>query len=133
MQKAEKIILCTHGYFGEKLKGSAEMIAGTMDAVSPFSLLPGMEPEDLKSQVEPLLSACPAAIALVDIAGGTPLNVMARLSAQYPVAVVTGVNLPMLIEAHECLQDMDYQELAAHLVSMLPSTGRVIQMKGAIK
>ena len=133
MQIAEKIILCTHGYFSEKLKESAEMIAGPMDDVTTFCLLPGMEPDDLKGQIEPLLASCSAAVALVDIAGDTPLNVMARLSAQYPVTVVTGVNLPMLIEASESRTDMDYQELGTHLVSMLPSTGRVIQMKGAEK
>ena len=40
MQIAEKIILCTHGYFSEKLKESAEMIAGPMDDVTTFCLLP---------------------------------------------------------------------------------------------
>ena len=42
MQRADKILLCTHGHFGEKLKEAAEMIAGSMERLKTFSLLPGM-------------------------------------------------------------------------------------------
>ena len=114
MRYADRVLLCTHGKFGEELKRSAEMIAGTLDRVKVFSLFPGMTPEELS-----------------DIAGGTPFNVTARLAAEYPVAVITGVNLPMLIEVHDGMDEMEYDELARFAVEALSSSGRVIYRKGA--
>ena len=54
-----------------------------------------------------------------------------RLAAEYPVAVITGVNLPMLIEVHDGMDEMEYDELARFAVEALSSSGRVIYRKGA--
>lgn len=131
MRHADRVLLCTHGKFGEELKRSAEMIAGTLDRVKVFSLFPGMTPEELSDKIRTELDSCAAGICLVDIAGGTPFNVTARLAAEYPVAVITGVNLPMLIEVHDGMDEMEYDELARFAVEALSSSGRVIYRKGA--
>lgn len=131
MRYADRVLLCTHGKFGEELKRSAEMIAGTLDRVKVFSLFPGMTPEELSDRIRTELDSCAAGICLVDIAGGTPFNVTARLAAEYPVAVITGVNLPMLIEVHDGMDEMEYDELARFAVEALSSSGRVIYRKGA--
>ena len=130
MRHADRVLLCTHGRFGEELKRSAEMIAGTMDLVKAFSLFPGMTPEELSDEIRAELDSCEAGICLVDIAGGTPFNVTARLAATYPIAVITGVNLQMLIEVHDSMDEMGYEALAQYAVDALGASGRVIYMKG---
>ena len=69
MRYADRVLLCTHGKFGEELKRSAEMIAGTLDRVKVFSLFPGMTPEELSDKIRTELDSCAAGICLVDIAG----------------------------------------------------------------
>jgi len=132
MRRADKILLCTHGHFGEQLKEAAEMIAGSLDRVKTFSLLPGMTAEELSAAVEAELKSCQSGICLVDITGGTPFNVTARLAAQYPIAVITGVNMPTLIEVHENMDDMEYDELVQYALEVLGASGRIIYLKGAL-
>lgn len=130
MRHTDMIFLCTHGHFGEALKEAAEMITGRLDRVKVFSLLPGMRPEELSSAVVEGLAGCQSVVCLVDIAGGTPFNVMARLAAQYPISVVTGVNMPMFIEVHENMDEMGHVELAQYAAETLAASGRVLCMKG---
>lgn len=93
------IFICTHGKFGEELMKSAEMIAGEVENVYSFSLLPGMAPEDYKALVEAKLKEAPTQVlCLVDLFGGTPCNTCATLSKDYDVQVLTGINLAMYIE-----------------------------------
>ena len=131
MQRADKILLCTHGHFGEKLKEAAEMIAGSMERLKTFSLLPGMTAEELSGMIEQELQDGKLSLCLVDIAGGTPFNVMVRLTAQYPISVVTGVNMAMLIDVYESMDELEYDKLAQCAIESLVSSGRVIHPKGA--
>lgn len=131
MRHADRILLCTHGTFGQELKEAAKMIAGGMEQVRTFSLLPGMTPEALGDAMRAELDSCEAGICLVDIAGGTPFNVAARLAADRPVAVITGVNLPMLIEVCENMDELEYDELAQYALEVLSGSGRMIYRKGS--
>ncbi|CAM2810993.1 PTS sugar transporter subunit IIA [Erysipelothrix tonsillarum] len=95
------IIIGTHGRFGEELIKSAEMIAGKLEHVHAVSLLPEYSFEDYMKKVDETLSQCDGPIiALVDIFGGTPSNVFTVLSKKYNQAVITGVNLPVLIDLY---------------------------------
>lgn len=47
----KKILIGTHGYFGEELLKSAEMIIGKIENVSVFSLAPTMSFEEYKKSV----------------------------------------------------------------------------------
>lgn len=95
------IIIGTHGQFGEALKASAEMIVGKMDQVTCVSLLPEMSLEDYMAKASAVLETCgDQVIVLVDLFGGTPSNVFSALSRKYHHHVVTGLNLPMLIDLY---------------------------------
>lgn len=95
------IVVGTHGRFGEELIKSAEMIAGNMENVTSVSLLPSMSFEDFMHQVDSVLSSLEGPVlALVDLYGGTPCNVLTALTKKYHHNVVTGVNLPMLINLY---------------------------------
>lgn len=95
------IVIGTHGRFGEELVNSAQMIAGTMDNVTCFSLLPEMSFEEFMNDADQTIAKMEGpVIALVDLFGGTPCNVLTALSKKHHYDVITGVNLPMLIDLH---------------------------------
>lgn len=126
--KIKGILVCTHGRLGEEFLTSAAMIVGNMQDVQVFSLMPGTAPEEYSDRIENVLKAGGAYLCLVDIAGGTPFNVLAQFTRKYPVTVVTGLNLPMLIEAYESMQDMEAEELVEYTVQVLRDSGRILGM-----
>jgi mannose/fructose-specific phosphotransferase system component IIA len=74
------------------------MIVGDLKNVKAISLLPGEPPEELKNVIEEELKEIPGnALILTDLFGGTPSNV-SSVFAKQGYQVLTGVNLPMLLE-----------------------------------
>ena len=116
------IVLATHGHLGEELVRSAGMIFGEMD-VTCVSLLPGMSFEDFKNKADEVLSSLEGdTIVLVDLFGGTPSNVFSALTRQYGHDVITGVNLPMLIDIYTKVSaggDLDKGQLIAETIATL--------------
>jgi mannose PTS system EIIA component len=94
------VVVMTHGHLAEGLLDSAAMICGQVDHARTVAFEPGMSPEDLERIVEEHLSNAgdDQVLFLTDLPGGTPARVAATLAAHGRAEVVTGVNLPMLIE-----------------------------------
>jgi PTS system mannose-specific IIA component/D-glucosaminate-specific PTS system IIA component len=119
------ILLGTHGRFGEELIKSAELILGEMKDVRSFSLLPGMALEDYIPSVAETLGKLPkGTLCLVDLFGGTPCNAFCALSREYGNAVVTGLNLAMLMEVYMNKDQLSNQELADLAVFTLKESGK---------
>ncbi|AEB07646.1 PTS system fructose subfamily IIA component [Coriobacterium glomerans PW2] len=124
-----KIIIGAHGRLGRELINSAKMIFGTLEDVSNVSLLPGMSFEDFKRDAESILKSVEddQILVLTDLFGGTPCNVFSALSRQYGCSVVSGVNLPMLIELYASVSsgrdDRTAGELAEYALSVLRESG----------
>lgn len=94
------IITMTHGRFGEELVKSAEMIMGKLEDVYTLSLIEEMDPVELMTELDELLEAAPkGSMVLVDLFGGTPSNVASRKALDNDYIFLTGLNLPMFIEA----------------------------------
>lgn len=76
------------------------MVAGPDDAVKAFCLLPGEDPATFKKEVVSWLGAIgdDPVLFMADLFGGTPSNVLASLLMRENTEVVSGVNLPALIE-----------------------------------
>lgn len=107
------ILVLTHGQAGEQLIKSAEMIIGPIDAIAAVPLMPGQSPEEYRVEVERVLRTMPAQnLILTDLFGGTPSNLAAALSADWPLWVVSGLNLGMLIRAVESRESLQGEELA---------------------
>ncbi|MFB2022227.1 PTS sugar transporter subunit IIA [Pseudoflavonifractor sp. P01025] len=116
-EKERKIILMTHGKVGEQMIEGLGMIVGITDEVYAVPLLPGMSVEEYMAQVSSLLEDQEKpSILLVDMFGGTPSNCAGGLSCKYPVEVISGVNIPMLIEAVQIRGLYSGEELRQHLV-----------------
>jgi mannose PTS system EIIA component len=94
------VVVMTHGHLAEGLLDSAAMICGQVDHARAVAFEPGMSPEDLERIVEEHLRDAgeDQVLFLTDLPGGTPARVAATLAAHGRAEVVTGVNLPMLIE-----------------------------------
>lgn len=97
-----KLILMSHGPLASAILTSAEMIIGKISGAQSFSLTREMGPTELKKQVSTVLATFPTdetVIIGLDLLGGTPSNVAVQLLAENPhLEVVTGINLPMVIE-----------------------------------
>lgn len=100
------IIVGTHGCFATELIKTCEMICGTAKNVKAVTLAPGEGAEDLARKYEAALSALDTSggvIFLNDLFGGSPYNAACRIAVhEETYGVVTGVNLPMLIEMVGC-------------------------------
>jgi mannose PTS system EIIA component len=93
------VIVAAHGELAHSLVGSSEMILGKVPGVAAVTFLPGQGPEDLLADYDRLSPAGEATILLVDLFGGSPYNAAVRWALAHEGSdVVTGVNLPMLIE-----------------------------------
>ena len=117
------IIVGTHGHFGEELVKSAELITGKMEGVRTLSLLP-----DMKNAEEVLSTTEKPYVVLVDLFGGTPCNVLTVLSKKYNYDIVSGVNLPMLIDLYVKTLSMedseiDTDKLAEECIDTLKESG----------
>ena len=120
------IVIGTHGKFGEELVNSARMIAGALEHVECCSLLPEYSFEDYMKLVDETMSKKEGfTIVLVDLYGGTPCNVFTVMSRKYQYPVLTGLNLPMLIDLYLKLSNMEEADL--HEEALLKETMETLQ------
>jgi PTS system fructose IIA component. len=96
------VLIMTHGEFGIELVKSAEMIMGPQENVDALALRPGHSVDELREQANEILERNKEkgleTIVLVDLFGGSPSNVALSLLGKHDVKIITGVNMPMLIE-----------------------------------
>jgi mannose PTS system EIIA component len=96
------VLIISHGPLGQALVDAATMITGHTDDVRAISFQPGQGIEDLDAAVRSALDevwGTGGALCLVDLPGGSPARVAASLVPSTPgLEVISGVNLPMLVE-----------------------------------
>ena len=109
----KRLVICTHGHFGEEIIKSAEMIIGPMKGVDVFSLVPGTDPFDYRAKISDFLDANEGDefLCFVDLFGGTPSNTLASLCNRENMEIISGLNLAMLIEAYSQLEFKTLAEL----------------------
>ena len=95
------IVVITHGNLAQTLVETASMIMGEQEALHAVSF-PAKESletlkEKLQAVVEPTLPT--GCLILTDILGGSASNVCYDYLQAENVQIVTGVNLPMVMEA----------------------------------
>ncbi|HAT54031.1 MAG TPA: PTS mannose transporter subunit IIAB [Lactobacillus sp.] len=116
------IILASHGGFAEGIYQSGEMIFGKQENVQTVTLLPSEGPDDVHAKFEKAVSTFDdqdQVLILIDLWGGTPFNQASSLFEEHKDkwAIVTGMNLPMVIEAYGSRMTMDNaHEIATHIL-----------------
>lgn len=93
-------IICTHAGFAAGLKEAVEMIAGKQELFETVSLKEGGGTESLMQEIRQIGQnmPCEKIWLFCDMFGATPCNVGCMLAAQEDYEVITGVNLPILLE-----------------------------------
>lgn len=96
------VIVATHGErLAEAFLESAAMIGGESENVKAITFVPGEGPDDLVKKYQALIQEKKpdSVLFLVDLFGGSPYNAAIRLAdGKDNYDVVSGVNLPMVIE-----------------------------------
>ena len=111
------IVVATHGELARALIASAEMIVGVQENVVPVCLSQEDSPETFQQRLKTAIQRVDSGagvLILIDLFGGTPGNSAALAVYQSDLQVVSGVNLPMLIEVLLSRQSQSPKELAAH-------------------
>ncbi|HDT3149337.1 TPA: PTS mannose transporter subunit IIAB [Morganella morganii subsp. morganii] len=119
------IMIGTHGKAAEQLLRTTEMLIGEQENVSFIDFVPGENADTLYAKYNeklPGLSTADGVLFLVDTWGGSPFNAANRIVTEQDQAaggnsnyeIVTGVNVPMLVETFMCRDDNpSLQELVA--------------------
>ena len=111
------VIIGTHGTFSEEILKSAEMIFGAQENVGSVTFKPGEGVENLVEKYEELISKMDCSdgvLFMVDLFGGSPFNAASILAMKNDnIEIVTGVNLPMILETLGSREFSNLQELLA--------------------
>lgn len=115
------IIIASHGEFASGIKQSGSMIFGEQENVAAVTLLPSEGPENIREKMEQAIASFEGeqVLFLVDLWGGTPFNQASALVEEQKAsrAIVSGLNLPMLIETYASRLSMDsVHEIATHIL-----------------
>lgn len=99
------LIIASHGDFAKGILMSGSMIFGEQENVEVVTFLPNEGPDNLDKHFQEALAKFnndDQVLFLVDLWGGSPFNRASLIQKQNPekMAIVAGLNLPMLIEAY---------------------------------
>jgi mannose PTS system EIIA component len=109
------VLIVTHGELGTALLSTLRMIVGETEGILSVPLLARDSGENLRLKIEKALGQLDpggrGALILVDMLGGTPFNVGIQLATERNVKVITGVNLPMMVQVISRREDTDLEAL----------------------
>jgi PTS system mannose-specific IIA component len=114
------ILVVTHGKFSEEIVKSAELIVGKQENLIYLTLEHNDSVEELRNKVYEsikLLETGDGVLVFADLFGGSPSNVIASNLKNLNFECITGVNLPMLIEATISRNTCSLSELVEKCIS----------------
>ena len=113
------IVIVTHEQLGEALIGAAEFIIGSRpEALESVSIDLNENAEKLRAKIArgiKNVEGKEGVIILTDMFGGTPSNLSYSFLEEGHIEVLSGVNLPILIQAATDRKKMKLDTLAAKL------------------
>jgi len=116
------IIVITHGEFGAYLIEAAEGIVGVQhEGVKNISISQRMSLEKIKNAIEAAsadMRSDDGLIFLIDMPGGTPMNVVLPLVKDIAkTAVICGVNINMMTSAFAYRKNLDFDGLVSKILA----------------
>lgn len=113
------IVIVTHSQLGEALIGAAEFIIGRRpESIESVSIDLSENAEKLREKIArgiKKVTEQEGVIILTDMFGGTPSNLSYSFLEEGHIEVLSGVNLPILIQAVNTRKKMELDQLAANL------------------
>lgn len=114
------LVIATHGELSNGLMDAVGVIMGSSEAVSTVSLKNEIGIEVFKADLEKAVEKVGSkdgVLIFTDLQGGTPYNSSIFISNSeifnFNIKVVSGVNLPMLLETLALRENCNLQELAS--------------------
>ncbi|MCQ2010457.1 MAG: PTS sugar transporter subunit IIA [Sporolactobacillus sp.] len=124
------IIVCAHGDLAESIKKSVEMIFGEAKNVFPIRFVPGENVEDIKKKLAETIEVnhLKETLIFTDIFCGSPYNASAAYAMTHEgIELVSGVNLPLCLEAVSNQTIKSLEEIVAWLKQAAPDTFKVLR------
>lgn len=118
------ILIVTHGPLATAMKESARLFYGdVVDEIGVLELHANDNPTDLAGKIEEqIVSSKQDTLVFVDIESGTPYNMTAividGLKETYNIECLTGVNMPILLEALGMKDSMNVSEIVSLLETL---------------
>ena len=115
------IIIASHGEFAAGIHQSGSMIFGEQEKVQVVTFMPNEGPDDLYAKFNDAVASFDAndeVLVLADLWSGSPFNQASRVMGENPdrkFAIITGLNLPMLIQAYT-ERMMDANAVVANII-----------------
>jgi len=113
------IVIVTHSQLGEALIGAAEFIIGSRPgSIESISIDLSENSEKLRRKIDQGIKKVmgqEGVIILTDMFGGTPSNLSYSFLEEGHIEVLSGVNLPILIQAVNMRKKKELGQLAADL------------------
>ena len=129
------VIIACHGNLARDILKAAQTIIGPIQGVHTISRLPRDGRDDLLRKFQEKISSLDSpegTIVLIDAYGGSPFNISSHFLDKYNIRIVTGVNLPMILDLATYREKLKLDDLAARLAK----TGRrsvIVKKKGIVK
>jgi PTS system mannose-specific IIA component len=115
------IVIVTHCQLGDALIGAAEFIIGSRpESLESISIDLNENAEKLRDKISQGIKKVKGpdgVLILTDMFGGTPSNLSYSFLEEGRIEVLSGVNLPVLIQAVNRREKMKLDELATDLES----------------
>lgn len=107
------LLVATHGSLAEALLDTAELIFGEQKGITSMTLKEGMSVDLFKENIQEYIMNHEGEniLILVDLLSGSPFNSIIPSITKENVYVVTGVNLPMLLETGMQKDYVSFEEL----------------------
>ncbi|VYT94136.1 PTS mannose transporter subunit IIAB [Clostridium tertium] len=118
------ILLVTHGDFAEGIKNSTELIVGKLEKFTTLGLYHGDSIDDFNKKVLDCiieLDGGDGVLVFSDLYCATPFNSTVVNNAElkgHDYKSISGVNLPMLIEALTCRDNMNLEDLSEYVMDI---------------
>jgi mannose PTS system EIIA component len=119
------ILVVTHGNLGRAFVESSELIIGKQTGINALGLFQGDSIEEFKNTVKEnilQLDEGEGVLVLVDIFGGSPSNVTLfnkrEIGDKVDFRCITGVNMPIFLEACMMRNLLEFDDLVEHCFSL---------------
>lgn len=111
--KKNNLLIATHGDFAPGILDAASLIFGEIKDITAMSLKAGMQVDDFRNQIAEYIQQHDEEniLILVDLLSGSPFNSVIPFLQKENIYVVTGLNLPMLLEVGMSKDFMEFDEL----------------------
>ena len=128
------VIVCTHSDLASGLSAAANMIGGEQENFDVISFREGEDMMALSGKIKELAehyeSQNEKFVMLVDLFGATPFNASAVAMSESCASIITGVNLPLLLEILMGRSNMeDYDEFLNTALENTKESMKVVKMQ----